>query len=442
MAKHTGRLLHWNIYETHLDEAAFRWTQWEQALDAPDFTLADVAELEEQFTAHVDGLVLGREPVARRLLEPALESDEPERIATAALALLRSEEPFGPASVLAALPSAPIPALLPLQRALELAPSSASLAGLPSLLKQEGVSPELLPLVLEVLGSQGLATAEVCLPFVAHSNPQVAAAGLRAASHSRLPIAPSVVQRALDADTHLLRDAAIVAGLQGGHRGAWAACQAAAEPGGSGGRLPLLLLAMNGDDRDLKLLLARLSGEKSRPDALWALGFSGRVAAADACVEHMRHEPTAALAGEAFSAITGLPIEADFAVPKEEPEEGLAPLEEEDLDANLNLKPEDALPIPNSEKVMAWWHDIRPRLDAKQRYLAGTPFTPQALLDGLVNMPMRRRHALALELALRSRGAIQVPTRRWVATQVLTWTEARTAPTSLYSRPFAEGLRG
>ncbi|MFP2963640.1 TIGR02270 family protein [Myxococcus sp. 1LA] len=442
MAKQTGRLLHWNIYETHLDEAAFRWTQWAQALDAPDFTLADVAELEEQFSAHVDGLVLGHEPVARRLLEPALASEEPERIATAALALLRSEEPFGAAAVLAALPSAQPPALPALQRALELAPPSANFAGLPPLLKQEDSSPELLSLVLDVLGAHGLATADLCLPFAAHADPMVAAAGLRAASHGKLPIAPAVIQRALDSATRPLRDAAIVAGLQGGHRGAWAACQAAAEPNGPGGRLPLLLLAMNGDERDLKLLLERLSGEKSRPDALWALGFSGRVAAADACVEHMRHKPTAALAGESFSAITGLSIEADFAVPKEEAEEELAPLEDEDLDADLHPKPEDALPIPHPEKVMAWWHDLRPRLDAKQRYLAGTPLTPQALLEALMSVSMRRRHALALELALRSRGAIQVPTRRWVATQLRAWSEARTAPASLYSRPFAEGLRG
>ncbi len=53
-----------------------------------------------------------------------------------------------------------------------------------------------------------------------------------------------------------------------------------------------------------------------------------------------------------------------------------------------------------------------PKLDARQRYLAGQPLTPQALLEALKTAPMRRRHALALELAFRSRGAIQVPRLR------------------------------
>ena len=95
MTELTGRLLRWDIYETHLDEAAFRGSQWEKALDAPDFVLEEVAELEEPLAAHVDGLVLGGEPVATRLLVPALTED-PERVVAAALALLGAEGAYGP----------------------------------------------------------------------------------------------------------------------------------------------------------------------------------------------------------------------------------------------------------------------------------------------------------------------------------------------------------
>jgi uncharacterized protein (TIGR02270 family) len=441
MAEHSGRPLRWDIYETHLEEAAFRGNQWERALDAPDFVLEEAAELEEHVAAHVDGLVLGGEPVATRLLVPAL-ADEPERVLAAALALIGAEGPYGPAAVLAALPGAEPPALAALRRALELSPSPAIPAELPALLKREDAVPGLLALVLDTLGTHGLATAPLCLPFLAHPEPPVAAAALRAASRARLPLEPAGVQRALESAEPALRDAAILAGLLGGLRGAWGACQAVAESRAPGGRLPLLLLGMSGDERDVKRLLDLLPDAKLRPDVLWALGFCGRLAAADACVELMRQKPVAALAGEAFSAITGLRIAEQYAAGREEEEESLPPLEEEDLDADLTPGPEDTLPLPEPDAVTAWWREARPKLDAKQRYLAGQPFTPQALLDALVSAPMRRRHALALELTLRSRGALQVPTRAFVTHQLAALKAARAVPASSFSRPFAEGLRG
>ncbi|RYZ41458.1 MAG: TIGR02270 family protein [Myxococcaceae bacterium] len=441
MTTPTGAPLNWDIHETHLEEAAFRWSQWEKALDAPDFTLEEVAELEEPVAAHVDGLVLGGEPVATRLLVPALTEEEPERIVAAALALLGAEADYGPARVLGALSSAEPPALAALQRALELSPSTGILQALPSLLRKDAV-PELLALVLDTLGAHGLATATLCTPLLNHPEPAVAAAALRAVSQARLPLEPALLQRALDSSAPMLRDAAILAGLMGGHRAAWATCQAVVSARAPGGRLPLLLLGMSGEERDVKTLLEQLSDKKLRPDVLWALGFSGRVAAADACVELLRHPPVAALAGEAFSAITGLGIAERYAIAREEEDAALPPLEDEDLDADLTSKPEDALPLPQPQAISEWWSEARQRLDVKQRYLAGQPFTPQALMEALLTAPMRRRHALALELALRSRGALQVPTRAFATHQLVALRAARAAPGALLSRPFAETFRG
>src|SRR3712207_6992607 len=50
---HQGRLgrdqlvMLWDIYEQHLEEAAFQWTRWEQALLAPDYVLDELESLEE-----------------------------------------------------------------------------------------------------------------------------------------------------------------------------------------------------------------------------------------------------------------------------------------------------------------------------------------------------------------------------------------------------------
>src|SRR5687768_14296182 len=77
-----------DVLEEHLDEAAFLWSQWERALVSPSFELSDIAELEERLLAHLDGLVVGGETAASELLLPALETDEAERISSAAFALL------------------------------------------------------------------------------------------------------------------------------------------------------------------------------------------------------------------------------------------------------------------------------------------------------------------------------------------------------------------
>lgn len=438
---HPEPALRWDVYEEHLDEAAFRWSQWEKALDAPDYTLAEVAELEELLAAHLDGLVLGGTRVARRLLEPALASDEPERVVAAALALLGGEEPPGPSAVLAALPLA-APAMLPaFRRALELALPSAIPAEFTSLLKKEEAAPELLALVFDTLSAQGLVTLPLCSPFFSHPEPQVAAAALRAAGgyaavNARLPLDPGVVQRALESPEPVLRDAAIVAGLLGGHRRAWTACQAVAASPSPDGRLPRLLLALGGDERDTARLVELLSHEAPRPEVLWALGFTGSIAAAEACLEWMRQAPVAALAGEAFSAITGLRIEGPYATERQEPEA------EESLDANLVPGPEAALPLPQADAVAEWWREARTRMDARKRYLAGQPWTPQGLLDALASAPMRRRHVLALDLELRSRGSLRVPTRAFAARQRAAWEQARSATPSSFSRSFAESLRG
>src|SRR5262249_14679432 len=85
--------IRWDIVEEHLDEAAFLYQLWEQSLRSPKYTLREIAEgPEERMLAHLDGLVVGGSPVAKKLLIPSLESDEPGVVFAAAYALLASED--------------------------------------------------------------------------------------------------------------------------------------------------------------------------------------------------------------------------------------------------------------------------------------------------------------------------------------------------------------
>ena len=96
--------------------------------------------------------------------------------------------------------------------------------------------------------------------------------------------------------------------------------------------------------------MLRLLGSSARQrDAIWALGFGGRRSGADACVDLLAQQRHAALAAEAFCAITGLDLAArrtDRARGRR-PEDDEPPLfEDDDLDAALVPRAEERLPEP------------------------------------------------------------------------------------------------
>ena len=86
-----------DIYEELLSEAGFLWTQWNQALAAPDYTLDEVTRGDEaRLLAALDGLLVGGAPVREKLLLPVIEAGEDtEQMVAASWALLAAEETDG-----------------------------------------------------------------------------------------------------------------------------------------------------------------------------------------------------------------------------------------------------------------------------------------------------------------------------------------------------------
>ncbi|MFY2557024.1 hypothetical protein ACN469_05290 [Corallococcus terminator] len=152
-------------------------------------------------------------------------------------------------------------------------------------------------------------------------------------------------------------------------------------------------------------MVEHLEAPRLRGEVLWALGFSGRVEAADACAELLGDKLHGRVAAEAFCAITGLVLEETFVQepPDDEPEE-------DDLDADLSLSFEASLPVPAPEAIREWWRTQRSRFDVQARYLGGKPWSGEVLMAALETVPMRRRHGLARQLSLESRGAFRLNT--------------------------------
>ena len=249
-----------------------------------------------------------------------------------------------------------------------------------------------------------------------------AAVRARSMEAARLPQWASVlplVARGLDDPSPRVRQAALEAGLVHGLEPARIRCRELAAQPGEGRALLLLCLAEGA--AALEPLTAALSRQEDAGAALLAGGYLGLPDAVPGILEHLDGPPESArLAGEAFCAITGL----DFGAPgmtvqteQTEPDEPV-PLEHEDLEGDLVPSPEDHLPLPDAAAVRSWWEHNRSCFAPGQRYLAGQPVTGNAYRLALFDGPLRRRHTLALELAIRTRGRLMPETRTWARVQL------------------------
>jgi uncharacterized protein (TIGR02270 family) len=425
-----------DVLEEHLDEAAFLWGQWERALDAPDFTLAETAEREERLLAHLEALE--DEAAPDGVVRPAFDSEEPWRLSAAAHALLALGEAE---EVLVRLRGARAKARTAIRRALEVSEAPGLGGRLRELLRLDdaGVQAQ----ALEALAFRQEAPSEVLSRFFLHDEARARAVALRAA----VPLPEAAVRGllpALLASAHPdIRAAAMEAGLASGARVAWEACRQAAGSPGPHAPEALVLLALGGDEADAGRGVEALGTAGLRRQALWALGFSGRVTAMEACLELLSVPEVARLAGEAFSAMTGLRLEGPHALPAGARPEGapLPPEEQEDLDVDPVAGPEDSLPWPDVAAVKAWWDKARPGFERGTRYLLGKPFSGAVLLEALESGPMRRRHVLARELAIRTRGQHVIPTRAFTWRQREALARARGACAGLKCSPLASTLR-
>jgi len=235
---------------------------------------------------------------------------------------------------------------------------------------------------------------------------------------------------------------ALVHGSQGAH--ARAVELARRGPAGPVTRTAMLCIAFGGEPPVVDVLATRLADETTRADAIWALGFTGRIDAVDRLSPWLADEALAPLAAEAIVGITGLRRDDDRLwkdrepPPYDEAEDLEAPLPPEDLDADLGPKPDDDLPVPIPEAFVRAWAELRPRFDPRVRVHEGRPLV-QAIdwVHVLAHTTLRRRAAIALELAFRTRGAIAIPTAGMSAQQRPHLARLASADPIDGNRPFA-----
>lgn len=413
----------WDVQERHLGEAEFNLEIWEASLSSPIYTLAEVqAGPEERLMAHTMGLVIGGDRVLDRLVRPVLDRDLNEdryRTAAAALTLLDGGGRASPERVLAHFPKARAEGWWGLIRATHLSRRT-DLA--------EHILAEIEPLEgmalagrLEVLAGLGVDAGKHLRTWLRHEHPAIRRVSARLARHSS---SSKILRRLLPLMQERdpwLREAAIESALIRGLPGSWqVACEAAfgRDTPGSLRRAALLWVAMQGDASVHARLLAEL---RARPNAtlLRTAGVTGRPEALAIAIELLDHPMLARLAGEVVSSIAGLSDrdhrfwldEGSIGSYGADADEALPALAHDELDADLVPREELRLRLPDPRAIREWWYRSAPGFAPTLRYLGGHPLALSTVYAALQAAPMRRRHPLAIELAIRSAGAGILDTR-------------------------------
>ncbi|MCA9655736.1 MAG: hypothetical protein H6712_06215 [Myxococcales bacterium] len=276
-----------------------------------------------------------------------------------------------------------------------------------------------LALLLGVCADRGLHPGPALERGLLHDEPAVVQAALRAAAFGERTRLLAAVETHLLHRSPAVRLAALDTAILWGSRAAWELIGRAYGAPNAG---PVRVwIACLGDDRHAQALVPLLDDEALRHDVLWALGFSGRVPAVEACLRWLDDDDqtTRRLAGEAVAAIVGLDPEDDTLWEQDGGTdllsrgiEGDGPEEDEDeLDADLREAPEDELPLPNAEAIRERWGRLRGGFVAGQRYILGKPVGREGLGWALPMLSCRRVDVVARELVARSHGVGRWPER-------------------------------
>lgn len=410
----------WDIVEEHLDEAAFLYTQWERALQSPEFTLAEVRDrVEERLLAHIDALVVGGRPVVGALLQPALGQGGQGVAFAAAMALLAGAGADSEAAVIAALGAAAPPQAGELVRALQLCPSPRRQAMLMPL--RDAPRAAVRAAAARILGFQQLDLGAALPPLLYSEQTELVQAALYCLRYRPRRDAESAIRQASWSADAELATAGLLAAAAAGSPELLYTCRQLVRARHPAAATAALLLGLLGGQADAELLLGAVAAAAPAADAaadplnpalLFALGFHGSRAVAAACVDWLRTPSLVLGASEAFLTITGVDIDkAGLALPAAaEPEDD----EDQASDADLYLPPEASLVRLDAAATASFWAANQDRFAEGTRYFRGQPLLPEApdsWRAALGRANMRQRHPLALALASISAGREMIQTQ-------------------------------
>jgi uncharacterized protein (TIGR02270 family) len=385
------------VVSQYAEEAAFLWLLRDAAVWAPQYTVASLARLDERIDAQLDGLRLADGAGWTAALgQLATYGEAGEVFASAVLAF----ESGTAAKILAVLDVA--------MRSPELGRALVSALGwLPLDLALDPIE-QLLSADSPVLRRFGVAGAAIHrhdarVPLaraLADPDPMLRGRACQAAGELGLRELRAEVRDSLDDEDDGCRFAAARAAALLGDQAAVRVLGAFAATGGPFADEACALGLRLFDEATAHAAHSELAQrEELRRMAIIGAGAAGYGSFVPWILAQMHRPGLARVAGEAFTAITGV----DLATNKLEappPEDFEAGPTEDPADEQVALDVDEHLPWPMVARLHDWWRDHRDDFHSDTRYLLGEPITEDSLWRVLQTGRQRYRASAAIELAL------------------------------------------
>lgn len=400
-----------DIVSQHAEQAAFLWSVRHRAVHQPNHWLRQLRRLDERIDGHLDGLLVAGD-VGMRVCREQAESGEAGEAFVLAVAALGCSS------------------LTVFQEAIDaVRPIAGAVGAVAGALAWIGGA-RAVPYLNELLRSADTKSAEIAIAAAANlriaSSELVQAAcssrmrpvrlrGLRALGQMRCTdlayYSPppdrdgesrfwAAHAGALLGDTQAVSELCSIAEDGGPH------AEAAADLACRAMRLPEAT-AWHQRLASTPRLAAKCAVALGVPDLMeWVLALA-------------EDEAQARVAGEAFSALTGLRLDWEDL---EAVQPSLPPAQPSDDpdDENVELDPDENLPVPDPTRMAMWWRANSRKFPPGQRYVLGIPlYAADALTNALRNGSQPQRAGAALDLALRVPGSPVFEIRARANLQVL-----------------------
>ena len=385
------------VVQQYADVAAVLWLRRDRAVRQPHYTLPDLAKLDSQLEAHIDGLRIAGN-LGWEVAAEGLRWKEPGELFTAGVLAWESRDTsrartaIGCAAESAECARALVSSLGWLNAEMA-APHIEQLLGNSSVLSQH--------LGIAACVAHGHVPGDALEKALSVRDSSLHARALRAIGelgrHDLLPAA---------------REALRSSNAQARCASAWTlarlcneplaivALQEAVERQGPNQLLALPIVLRRLDPAEATCWLTRLAqNSKSIEQAIVGAGVVGTCDAVPWLLEIMSDPRWSRIAAEAFTMITGIDL-ATARFEGRKPAGFTAGPTDDPADDNVEMDPDENLSWPDAPRLAVWWEKHSGEFVAGKRYLCGRPLDEQWLEEVLRDGFQRQRAAAALELGL------------------------------------------
>lgn len=388
-----------HLYEYAAIDGAFLWRIRSRAVEAPNYTAVDLAKLERRLAAHLNFLMTVPD-LGWATCAAALERGGPGEVFVTAVIALSGRDPSKIEKAVQTGLANPhhMPAVV---SALGWLPADIVMPWIERLLRGKDMNHKHLGIAACSVrrADPGNVLNEILDRDDCRAHPPLHARALRLAGELRRHDATTALRAAQVSDDPGARFWASWSLVVLGHRHA------------AGDLKPYVFAPGPYRSRALALVFRALPINTAREwiaalvhepihlrRAIAATGTLGDPQAAPWLIDRMTDPLLARLAGEAFTAITGLDLAAArlTATPRLSPEDTA----DDPADPQSGIEQDEDLPWPDADGVATWWRRHGAQFTSGHRYILGRAATTDWLAHVLAVGTQRQRRAAALELAL------------------------------------------